>query len=80
MPEEAGLTTGVEFCRRAIERRRDYVRRGLLWSSGPIVLAIGAFVLALAPFAGTEIFPRAMPFMTLAVAWIALFLVIRVRQ
>ena len=48
MPGDAGLSTGLEFCRREIERQRDLVRRVLLWSFGPVMLAIGTFILALA--------------------------------
>ena len=48
MPGDAGLDTGLDFCRREIERQRDLVRRLLLWSFGPIMLAIGTFILALA--------------------------------
>ena len=48
MPGDAGFSTGLEFCRREIERRRDFFRRVLLWSLGPVLLAIGTFILALA--------------------------------
>ena len=47
MPGDAALTTGLEFCRREIERQRDLLRRVLLWSFGPIMLAIGTLILAL---------------------------------
>ena len=77
---EAGLSAGLEFCRREIERRRDYFRRVLLWGAGPVLLAIATFVLALALGAGRGILPKAMPFMTLVVVWIAAYVVIRARQ
>jgi len=80
MPGDTGFSTGLEFCRREIERRRDYVRRGLLWSFGPVLLAIGTFLVALAIVAGTGIWSKAMPFMTLVVIWIGAYFVIRVRQ
>jgi hypothetical protein len=80
MPGDEGFSAGLEFCRREIERRRDYFRGVLLWSFGPVLLAIGTFILALAIAAGREIFPNAMPFMTLVVVWIAAYFVIRVRQ
>ena len=44
------------------------------------MLAIGTFILALAIVAGRKIFPNALPFMTLVVAWIAAYFVIRMRQ
>lgn len=80
MPGDAGFSAGLEVCRREIERQRDYFRRVLLWSFGPVLLAIGAFILASVMVAGRRIFPNAMPFMTLVVVWIAAYLVIRVRQ
>jgi hypothetical protein len=81
MPGDAGFSAGLEFCRREIERRRDYYRRVLLWSFGPVLLAIGTFILALAIVAGRGIFPKATPFMILVVVWIAAyFFVIRVRE
>lgn len=80
MPEDAGFSTGLEFCRREMERRSDYFRRVLLWSFGPVFLAIGTLILALAIVAGRELFLKAMPFMMLTVVWVAGYLVIRVRQ
>jgi len=75
-----GFSTGLEFCRREIERQRDYLRRVVLWGFGPVILAIGTFVLALALAAGRGIFPKAMPFMTLVVVWIVAYFAIRMRQ
>ncbi|HEY1212373.1 MAG TPA: hypothetical protein VGE93_01950 [Bryobacteraceae bacterium] len=80
MPGDAGFSAGLEFCRREIERRRDYFRRVLLWGAGPVLLAMATFVLALALGAGRGILPKAMPFMTLVVVWIAAYVVIRARQ
>jgi hypothetical protein len=80
MPEDAGFSAGLEFCRREIERRRDYFRRVLVWGAGPVLLAIATFVLALALGAGRGILPKATPFMTLVVLWIAAYVVIRARQ
>ncbi|MEO7144989.1 MAG: hypothetical protein ABI165_15940 [Bryobacteraceae bacterium] len=80
VPGDTGLSAGLEFCRREIERRRDYFRGVLRWSFGPVLLAIGTFILALAINAGRGIFPKAMPFMTLVVVWIAAYLVKRARE
>lgn len=44
MPGDAGLETGIEFYRQEIQRQRLLFRRWLVWSLGPIVLAIAAFV------------------------------------
>jgi hypothetical protein len=79
-PEDAGFSAGLEFCRREIERQRDYLRRIVLWGFGPVLLAIGTFILALAMVAGRGIFPNAIPFLALVVIWIAAYFVIRMRQ
>ena len=63
MPADAGLSTGLEFCRREIERQRALLRRILLWSFGPLLLTIATFILALA-MVGTRdrgIFPNGLP-------------------
>jgi hypothetical protein len=79
-PEDAGSSAGLKFCRREIERQRDYLRRLVLWGFGPVLLAIGTFNLALVMVAGREIFPKAMPLLTLVVLWIGAYFVIRMRQ
>jgi hypothetical protein len=82
MPGDAGLSTGLEFYRREIERRRYLLRRVLLWSFGPVVLAIGTFILALAKIGVRDrgIFPNALPFITLVVIWIGGYFLIRMRE
>jgi hypothetical protein len=81
MPGDAALTTGLGFYRREIERRSQLFRRALLWSFGPVLLAIAGFLLSIAigP-SGREIFPKAMPFMALVVIWIATYFVVRMRE
>jgi hypothetical protein len=80
MPGDAALSTGLVFYRREVERRCNLFRR-LLWCSFlPIVLVIGAFILALARVGGKSIFPNATPFITLVVVWIAAYSVIRMRE
>ena len=82
MPEDAGLSTGLEFCRGEIERRRYLLRRVLLWSLGPVLLAVGTFILALAMI-GTKdrgLFPNGLPFLALVVVWILGYFVMRVRE
>jgi hypothetical protein len=71
MPGDAGLSAGLEFCRREIQRRRDHFRFVMLWGAGPTLMAIGTFILALAMVAGRGVIPKAMPFMILVVVWIA---------
>lgn len=80
MPEDAGFRTGLQFCLEEIQRERDYFRRVLLWSFGPMVLALGTLILTFAVIAGKEFFARAMPLTVLAIAWIVAYLVIRFGQ
>jgi hypothetical protein len=80
MPGDGGLSAGVEFCRREIERRRDYFRGVLLWSFGPVLLTIGTFILAVAMAAGKGIFPNGVPFLLMVVVWIVAYFVIRMRE
>jgi hypothetical protein len=81
MPGDAALSTGLEFYRREIQRRRQFLRRLLLWSFGPVLLAIAAFLLSIAMGAsGRGIFPNATPFMALVVIWIAASVAILVRE
>jgi len=45
LPGDAGLSSGLEFCRREIERRCYLLRRVLLWAFGPVLPAIGTYIL-----------------------------------
>jgi hypothetical protein len=82
MPGDAGLSTGLEFCRREIGRQRDLVRRILLWTFGPTMLAIGTFVLALAMVSTKDrgLFPNGLPFLIAIVVWIFAYFTIRFRE
>lgn len=77
LPGDAAMTTALEYYRREVERMRALYRRGLLWSFGPIVLALGAFCLTFAR--NRALLPNALPFMSLVVIWIAAFFVLRMR-
>lgn len=82
MPGDAGLSTGLEFGRREIERQRDLLRRVLLWSFGPVLLAIATLILALA-MVGTKdrgIFPNGLPFLILIIVWIVGYFIVRLRD
>ena len=79
MPGDAALSTGLEFYRRELERRQHLFRRLLLWSFGPILLAIATLVLLLAMAGGARFFPNGMPFLALVVIWIAAYFGIRMR-
>jgi hypothetical protein len=81
-PADAGLSTGLEFCREEIDRRRNLMRRVVLWSLGPILLALAAFILGLAAI-GTKdrgLIPNGLPFLALVVAWIFGYFVMRERE
>ena len=79
MPGDAALSTGLEFYRREVERQRNLFGRVLLWSFGPVFLAIATFILLLVMVTRGKIFP-ALPFLTLIVVWIGAVFVIRMRE
>lgn len=82
IPAEAALSTGLAFCRREIGRQRDLVRRLLLWSFGPVMLAIGTFILALAMVSTKDkgLFPNGLPFLIAVAVWIFAYFIIRWRE
>ncbi|HYR43250.1 MAG TPA: hypothetical protein VER98_09515 [Terriglobia bacterium] len=82
LPGDAALTTGLEFYRREIERRRYLFRRVLKWSFGPMLLAIGALLLPIVTGGVRErgAFRNMIPFLTLLALWLVGFFVIRMRQ
>jgi hypothetical protein len=82
IPAEAGLSAGLEFCRREIERRRDYLRRVLLWGLGPVLLSLWTIIMGLAMVGTRErgIFPNALPFLILVVVWVSSYFAIRLRD
>jgi hypothetical protein len=76
LPSDAGLATGLEFCRGEIERRRRLMRGSLVWSLGPLALA----AIALLAHGGRGFFPNGRPFATLLVVWMSAFLAVRWRE
>lgn len=76
---DAALATGLEFCRREIERRLYLFRRVMQWAFAPIVLAVGAFVVPGIRIALKErgTFANMAPFLTLFALWIIGVFVIR---
>jgi len=82
MPGDLGLNTGLEVCRREVERQRDLARRILVWTLGPAMLATATFVLALAlvPPGVRGIIPKALPMLIVLVVWLVSFFVIRSRE
>jgi hypothetical protein len=82
MPGDAGLNTGLEFCRLQLERQRNLVRRVLLWTFGPAMLAIGTFILALAMVSTKSmgLLPNGLPFLAAVVVWIFTYFNIRWKE
>jgi hypothetical protein len=79
LAEDAALATGLEFCRREIERGIYVQRRFLLWVFAPIILAVGALVvpqLAIGFRAGGGL-ANSIPFLTLFALWVVGIFVIR---
>ena len=67
----------ARVCRRETERQRDLVRRSLLWSFGPLLLALGTIIFALA-LVGTRdrgILPNGLPFLCFVGIWIVAYFV-----
>lgn len=82
MPGDAGLSTGLEFCRQEVERRRYLLRRVLVWSLGPVLLALATLVIALAMI-GTKdrgLLPNGLPFLVVVAAWVIGYFIMRVRE
>ncbi len=77
---DAGLSTGLEFCRQELGRQLTLLRRMLVWSFGPILLAIFAFIFALGILAKSRIVPNGLPFLALVVVWIGWYFWIRLRE
>lgn len=82
MSGNLGLNSGLEICRHEMERQCDLVRRFLVWSFGPVMLAVATFVLALAMVSTRErgMFPNGLPFLILMAVWIVSWFVIRLRE
>lgn len=80
-PERSASMTGLEFYRREILRRRNLLARFLQWSLGPVILSVGTLALLLTGMARSVGKPGAvLPFITLALLWIAAVFVLRSRH
>jgi hypothetical protein len=83
LPGDAALSTGVEFYRLEITRRRYLFDRVLPWSFGPAVLSIGAWILEIVRMGNkNNLNPsvKMIPFFTLLVIWLVTVFVLRMRQ
>ena len=80
LPGDAGMTTALEYYRREIERRQTLFNRALLWSIGPIVLALAAFSVSLVRLAiNSGVLLNVLPFMSLVAIWMIAVFLLRLR-
>jgi hypothetical protein len=82
MPGDAGLSTGLEFCRRELERQHHILRGLLLWACAPTLLAIGTFIFRLAMIGsrGRGIIPNGLPFLVFIAIWLSAYFVLRWKE
>jgi hypothetical protein len=80
-PSGMAFSTGLEFYRRELTRRRDLFRRRMLWAFGPVVLALAAWI-AVAVDRTNWLFlsKKAAPFFTLLALWFVGVFVLRSRE
>jgi hypothetical protein len=76
-PPGVGWSTGLESYRREVERRRSLSGGFLLWSFGPIVLALAALIV---PMLNRGMLLNIIPFLVLVVIWIVSVFIIRMRD
>ena len=81
-PEEAGLRTSLDSCRRELERHIRFDRGAFLWLQGPLFLAFGTLVGMLAFAVGGKglLVKMAAPFVALLVTWALGMVVFRQSQ
>jgi hypothetical protein len=81
-PADPGLTSGLVYCRREVQRQRDLESRQPLWTLGPVYLSIGVFVYALALVSTGDrgMIPNGLPFLAAVVVWPIAHVVGRLRD
>lgn len=77
-PGDAPTATGIDYYRGLLERRRVLFVRSLMWSIGPMVFAIGAFIAS--TVSSGRLSPKVLPFVLLALIWTATALFMRRRR
>lgn len=81
LPESDGTRTALASYKREVERRHQVSRRFLLWSLGPVSLALVAFTAPLWKLAAEQgVAVRMLPFAVLLIIWIGAVAVIRFRE
>lgn len=70
-PEEAGMRTSLDSCRRELERQLRFDRGVQLWLGGPLILAFGTLIGALVVAVGGQgvLVKVAGPVLALLVVW-----------
>jgi hypothetical protein len=81
-PEDAGLRTSLDSCRRELERHIRFDRGALLWLQGPLFLAFGALTGMLVFAVGGKglLVKMAAPYVALLVVWALCMVVLRRSQ
>jgi len=81
-PEEAGLRTSLDSCRRELERHIRFDRGAFLWLQGPLFLAFGTLVGMLVFAVGGKglLMKMAAPWLALLVVWALCMVVFRRSQ
>ena len=81
LPGDAALSTGLESYRREVKRRCDLSGRFLLWSLGPVILAIVTLIVHLLSLGIRRgMLLNMIPFLALVVIWIVSVFIIRLRD
>jgi hypothetical protein len=81
LPGNAPFSTGIESYRREVERRRYLSRRFLLWSLGPVLLALATSIVPLLSLGIRKgMLLNMIPFLALVVIWAVSVLVLRMRD
>lgn len=81
-PEDAGLRTSLDSCRRELERHIRFDRGALLWLHGPLFLAFGTLIGTLVVAVGGKgmLVKIAGPYLALLVTWALGMVVFRQSQ
>ena len=77
LPEDRALSIGLESYRLEVERRCSLSSRFLLWTFGPVVLALATFVV---PLLYQGMLSNMIPFLSLLFIWVVSVFVIRMRD
>jgi hypothetical protein len=80
-PGDTPGITGIKFCRYELQRQNSLFRRFMPWSFGPILLAIGAFILPIIRIGlANQMLSRATPVAISLLVWIASIFIVRMRR